>query len=154
MYLNTHTLCIYIHIQLLIQDAVRGVTEPLITIEDNCYSHKKSQNLEKLSVTVCWLLSMPQCWGTQGTYSPSRISLLRAHVGQIGFFLNFSRKRSPWVWGCHRQFIVRNRRSNRNPQINTILCDLPTSSDMYLLNNNSCIFTLVYSITWLMGTKV
>lgn len=43
MCIYTHIICIYIHTELLIQDAIRGVTKLWATRkEDNCCSHKKS----------------------------------------------------------------------------------------------------------------
>ena len=46
VYLYTHKVCIYIHTELLIQDAIRGVTQSRATKkEDNRYSRKKSERL-------------------------------------------------------------------------------------------------------------
>lgn len=45
-------------------------------------------------------------------------------------------------------FIVRNRGSNGNPQINTIFCVIYPDAATCVLSDN-CVFILVHSITWL-----
>lgn len=105
-----YTQYIYIHTQLLIQDAIRGVTKSWQQRRTTATVMRSHGDLLYISVTAH--LSLPPDLSnpyrssapehTGNTLSLQRGSLLRANVGQRRLFLKFSKSQSnPWVGGVY-----------------------------------------------------